>query len=411
MKGIALKELAYLIVAIILVAILLVLFFVFQFPFMVYPIVMFDHLSTLIRGLVVHGIWTAYQVLIGFFILVIWFSMSDPSCWGPQVVGCAARNAIMTAIVVGFLTWIAFYVTSEIPLVYMPIKLNVSNVTTDENLAGWIMDTSYMSCSGNNDPFAGTSTNPKISFQIYIKKGKFNLKDALYKLDVPTYSVFDKIKGDVWDDERVMINKNWHSDTFNLDIEVSKDSNTGEWDLWVWNDSYNGFCDFEKHVSGGHPWSHPWKLSVDSDLGIIKPQENVFKCGNGKEYNIFVGPSDVNPYRLHVTIGKYSLKYKKLKSVTVRIQDNNGHWDSYKVVYTKFQCACIFNTASVCVYRVCSTSNVINLTQPGLNRYIKKGKTIYLDYLDNCGFCKYYASECGGSLNGEEGVYICIPNR
>ena len=385
MKGIALSELAYLIVAIILVVILFSIFFLFQFPFMVFPLVLFDHISTLLRGLVIAGIWSAYWAFFAFFFAVIWISMADPSCWGPQAVGCAAKNAILTTIVIGILTWIAFSTTSSIPLAYKSIDLKVDNVSVDKNLADWVVDTSYMASSGNNDPFAGTSTNPKISFTIVVTKGKFNLKDALYRLDVPTYSIYDKIKGDVWDDSNVMKGKNWHSDTFNVDIKIDK-SKSGTWYLTVWNDSYHGFCDFESHTEDGSSWSHPWKLSIDSDLGIIEPQENTFKCGNGKEYSIFVGPSNTNPYRLRVTIGKYSLKYKKLKNVMVEIEDSSGHWNEYGVV---------------------SSGSNFNLN--GLNKQFGKGTTIYLDYLDTCGFCSYHATECGGDLPSIEGVYICIP--
>ena len=392
MKGIALNELAYLIIAVILVAILLVLFFVFQFPFMVFPIVLFDHLSTLLRGFVIDGIWTAFKVLLAFFIFVIWISMANPSCWGPQVVGCAAKNAIMTAIVVSVMTWMAFTATSAVPLVYIPIKLNVNNVTLNKNLADWIVDAGYMANSGNNDPFRGTSTNPKISFKIKVNKGTLNLKDALYRLDAPTYSVYDKIKGRVWDDDNFIKNKWRHSITFGVDIKINKTN--GKWTLWVENST-------NSHLCGS------WVLSVDSDTGNIKPQENTYKCGNGKKHKIFVGPSSTNIARLHVTIGKYILKYTKLKAVIVKIQDSNGHWNSYKVVYTNVNWGWTCVQEYICIYNP-HTHKVFNLGK-GLNRYIKSGKIVYIYYLDACDFCNYYASECGGDLDGTEGVYVCIP--
>ena len=397
MRGIALNELAYLIIAIILVFILLVIFFVFQFPFMVFPIVLFDHLSTFIRGFVIAGIWTAFWAFVALFSAIIWISMANPECWGPQAVGCAAKNAIITAIIISTLTYLAFSFTSQIPLVYKSIQLQENNVTIDKNLGNWILDASYMANSGNNDPFSGTSTNPKIAFIITIKKGSVNLYDALQRLNSPTYSIYDKISKKVWDDELVMKNKWWHVDNFNIDFIITNSS--GVWNVTVKNGSNT--CYFGSDPS--------WKLKVEN--GEIEPQENSFKC-QSKTYKMFVSKSELNTDRIHVTIGKYSLKYYKLKNLRVRIKDNSG-WHTYNVVYNQLSWGSTQVPSPLeGEFTLTALVNEKEFDINGLkNVKLKSGTTIYIDYLDTCGFCHYYADECGGDLPSIEGVYVCIPKK
>ena len=406
MKGIALNELAYLIIAIILVSILLVIFFLFQFPFMVFPIVLFDHLSTFVRGFVIAGIWTAFLVFVGLFSAVIWISMANPECWGPQAIGCAAKNAIMTAIFIGILTGLAFYFTSQIPLAYKSIQLKESNVTVDKNLADWVVDTSYMANAGINDPFRGTATNPRISFIITIKKGNVDLYHALERLNWPTYSIYDKLTGKVWDDGMVMKNSWWHVKNFGIDIKIHKVSSN--WYVNIENSSNKIQCEFNE-TAPGHPWSYnwsfPWNLTLEN--GEIVPQQNIFNCSDGNKYKIFVSKSELNPSRVHVTIGRFSLKYEKLKNVVVKI----GSSSPKNIVYNEYETHWVWVPSPTATFiPVLTMEKKFNIN--GLKGIkLKKGTVIFLDYLDTCDFCGYSADECGGDIdNPKEGVYICIPN-
>ena len=372
MKGLALDEVAYLIIAIILVSILLVIFFLFESPMMVFPIVLFDHLSTLVRGWVIVGTWAAIYSFIAIFGIVIWSSMANPSCWGPQAVGCAAKNAALTVAFTAILIGLAFHFTSAIPLAYHSIQLQVDNNTIDKNLAGWVMDTSYMTNAGDNDPLAGQSKNPIESFIISVTKGKVSLSDALDRLDRPTYSIYDKIAGKVWDDGTIMFNKNWYVSPFRVSLKISKTPD-GKYVMNIINGST--YCTFN---SG----TFSWYLKMSK--GKVTPQEGTFGCGGGKSYKIFVSMSDFAPNRFHVTIGKYSMDYQKLKNVIVIIKDgspiyvvNNKNWKG--------------------------TSSLKNIQ-------VKHGAVIFLDYADTHNWASFYAKECGGNMNNvKEGVYICIP--
>ena len=371
MKGLTLEEIGYLILAVLLVLILLGIFFIFQFPFMVFPIVLFDHVSTLIRGFVISGIWATFYTFFGIItLLAVIATDMNPSCWGPQALGCVAKNAILWGIAIGFLTWAAFAATSSIPLFYMNVKLTVSNNTVNKNLADWVVDTSYMASSGNGDPFAGTSSNPKISFIIKVKKGNVNLYHALYNLYWPTYSVWDKIKGKVWDDDGVIINANWHVPPFKVSFNITKSGSN--YYLYIWNETSGKSCTF----SG----SNHIRLDKFSNGGL-KPQEKTANC-DGTDYKVFVGQSLSNSARAHVTMGDYTLKFMKLKSVSVY---KGGKWIDVVSGNHNFDVSKLKNVE------------------------VNKGKTIYIDYLDTCGLCKYHATECGGNLAGIEGVYICIP--
>ena len=385
MKGVALRELALLIVAVIVVVILLAIFFLFQMPLLIFPTVVFDHLSTLIRGAVISGIWALYWPIFGIIALIIWL---DPSCWNPAgAVKCAAEQAIFSialwAMMVAFM--------GMIPLAFMPVKLNnVGNSTFQTNFADWVMDTNIMFNGGDGDPLTGKGPNPRIGFIITTKKNRvYNLSQALMKLQEPYYSFYDKMKGKVWEDNRIEPGANGNPKFYSFKVDgkpflllIEKSRGSGI-TIYIWNSSdYSaghgrGFCDF----GGG---SH--SLSINK---FPKDITNV-NCGS-ENLDVSIDKSDLKGL-YHIWIGHFTYRYKKLKSVVVRWKDSGG-WHTCTVV------------DGGSWKGICNDLKSLDLSF----------KEIYLDFHDVQPFYSLGGTddtdECGPKDGvSKEGVYICIPN-
>ncbi len=347
MRGVALKEFALLIVAVILIVILLSVFFLFQMPLLVFPTVIFDHLSTLVRGVIISGLWSLILPLIGVITALIFL---DPSCWNPAgAIKCGAEAAIISAIVTGIIV----SMMGSIPLFFFPVKLNgVSNGTFENHFADWIVDTNIMWNGGDSNPIWGKGPNPRISFIISLKNQKYNLSKAIDKLKWPYVSFTDRISGRVWEDNSVESGKVYHVKGMNFDMKIYNSK------IYIYEDGSE--C-----------------AKLDLNLGSSES----FKC-SGKNYKIFVDKSEFGSNLYHVWIGNFESLYKHIKNIILIyngkeyvIKDEKG-WKgdipsvdlSDKTVFIDFYDAVPFGGPD-------------------------------------------QTNECGKISNAKEGVYICIPSQ
>ncbi len=354
-RGIALENLATLIVAVVLLAILLTLFFYYN-GFYITPIVMFNHLSTMLRGFAISALFTVMWVIIAAILILVWttgFCYQSPV----QAAVCAGLSAALTGAVVAAI----YSAAGAIPLVvFAPIKMTISPQGLENDLALYSADCAAMINYGHNDPLVG-KPNPVQCFALTLKNGDYNFSKALENFNEP-YFIYPGSGwiGEISKDYDRIEEAKYGKKTFTINYNKT----TGDLSVILWY--HNGSNLASMVCKTVNIKNTPYYLSWDMESCNSK-------LNSGR---IFV---KVKGDKILVAIGDFKLYSEMLPEHDVRVVEDGN----YK---------CDLSDTSKC---------------PTITVDDTHKKIVFIEFYDSFYESSFNAPECGNNDEGE-GVYICI---